>query len=230
MFQSSSNNPCQRITLFAITSEYLSNNMESENRKICGICHDDLKAGDQVGRNGCCSALACLACLWRAANMRMPESRGGMLPAYAKCQLCGEQFDRDPLNDVLPVLGEEEAMPTLFLAADGEEIDVKIPATIVVDEDSTAEAITEEVWHESGNVKVTKNGATWKYSVGTADTFIDEDFSLDGPKLDLVGAMAWGRMMTESLPTEPKITKEEALAGLEEYTIYEWVSESEEDE
>jgi hypothetical protein len=229
MSQSPSNKCCESIALFAITSEYLSAN-ESENRKICGICHDELKAGDQVGRNGCCSALACLACLSRAANKRIPESRGGMLPAYAKCQLCGELFDREPLNECVPVVSEEDAMPDLHLAAGGEEINVKIPAATVVEHDTPVEELTEETWYESGNVRVTKTGGTWTYSVGTVDTFIDEDFPLDGTKLDLAGAMAWGRVMTKDVPTEPKITKEEALAGLEEYTIYEWVSDSDDDE
>jgi hypothetical protein len=226
MSQSPSKNNCESITILAISAEYLSSN-ESENRRICGICHDDLKAGDQVGRNGCCSALACLVCLSRSANMRMPESRGGTMPAYAKCQLCGQLFDRGPLNDRVPFIYKEEAMPDLCIAAGGEQIDVRIPATVVADEDASVEEITEEIWYESGNVRVTKDKGVWTYSVGTVDTFIDEGFMQEpGTKLDLAGVMAWGRSMTKDLPTEPKVTKEEALAGMEEYTIYEWVSDS----
>jgi hypothetical protein len=232
MSQSPSNNPCKSIAVFAISSEYPSNN-ESENRKICGICHDDLKAGDQVGRNGCCSALACLACLSRSANMKMPEARGGMLPPYAKCQLCGELFDREPLNDRVPVVDRvgEETMPDLCVKAGGEEIDVRIPEMMVVGEDEGPDhEITEGICYEEGNLRVTKKDGVWTYSVGMVDTFIDEDFMKDdGTKLDLEGAMAWGRSMTKDLPTQPKVTREEALAGLEEYTYFEWVS-SDEDE
>jgi hypothetical protein len=228
----SSNKPCESITIFTITSEYLSKT-ESENRKICGICHEDLKARDQVGRNGCCSALACLVCLSRAANMKLPESCGGMLPVYAKCQLCAEVFDRQPLNERVPVLGDEEERPDLSIVAGGEEIDVGIQAAHVGTEgtdDAFVEEEIEEIHYESGNVRVTKSDGMWKYSVGTVDTFIDEEFFQREAKLDLTGAMAWGRYMTKDLPTEPNVTREEALDGLKEYTIYEWVSDSDEDE
>jgi len=70
----------------------------------------------------------------------------------------------------------------------------------------------------------------WRYSVGTVDIFIDEGFFQSETRLDLDGAMAWGRCMTKGLPTEPKIGREEALDGVQEYTIYEWVSDSDEDE
>jgi hypothetical protein len=225
----SPNRPCESITLFTITPDYLSNN-ESENRKICGICHEDLKVGDQVGRNGCCSALACLACLSRAANATTPESRGGMLPVHAKCQLCSEPFDRRPLNGRVPVLGDEEEMPDLSLAVGGEGIDVRIAAVPAGTDDTPVEGAVEEVHYESGNVTVTRTGGGWRYSVGTVDIFIDEDFFQSETRLDLNGAMAWGRYMTKGLPTEPNIGREEALNGVQGYTIYEWVSDSDEDE
>jgi hypothetical protein len=154
-----------------------------------------------------------------------------MMPAYAKCQICGELFDREPLNDRVPVICKEEAVPDLCIAAGGEQIDVRIPTTVVVDEDASVEEITEEIWYESGKVRVTKDKGVWTYSVGSVDTFIDEDFMQEpGRKLDFAGVMAWGRSMTKDLPTELKVTKEEVLARMEEYTSYEWVSDSDSDD
>lgn len=229
MSQSHSNNPCEDITIFVITPEYLSGN-ESANRKICGICHEDLQAGDQAGRNGCCSALACLACLSRSANMRMPESRGGILPAYAKCQLCAELFDREPLNDRVPIVGEAGLVPDLNIASDGEQIDVKIQVTAMADDDTPNHEIRPEIWYEDEYVQVTKSNGVWTYSVGTTDVSIDEDFmQQDGTKLDLAGAMFWATSITRDLLTEPRVTKEEALARMSHYTFYEWMS-SDEDE
>jgi hypothetical protein len=60
------------------------------------------------------------------------------------------------------------------------------------------------------------------YSVGIIDPFIDKDFMQnDGAKLDLTSVISWGKLMNKNLLLEPKITKEEALAGMSEYTFYE---------
>lgn len=229
MSPSTSQSPCEKITIFSITSEYLGKN-EGENQTICGICHEDFGVGEQAGRNGCCSALACLGCLSRAANLTVSESRGGMLPVYAKCQLCAAPFDRQPLNDRVPVLRDGDKMPDLSLAHGGEEVDVKVPSIATIGEDLADEETAEETLYQSENIRVTKTAGVWKYSIGTVDTFIDDDFLQDGTKLDLAGAISWGRYMTSNLPTEQKAPRKEACAGSEVYTIYEMVSERDEDE
>ena len=236
---SSSVNPCETITLFTVSPEYLSSNQD-ENRKLCGICLEDFKVGDHAACNGCCQALACLVCLSRSVNMRMPESRGGGLPAWAKCQLCGELFDREPLNNRIPPIlaeNEETTMQGFEMPIGGERLHVWRLVTSTANADSAALAdesdvdeVAEEIEYDDGYIKVTKIDGGWIYAVGTVDTFIDEGFMQDGDaKLDLAGAMAWGRVMTKDLPKERKITQEEALQGLSEYTFYEWVSDSADD-
>jgi hypothetical protein len=152
----------------------------------------------------------------------MPESHGGMLPIYAKCQLCAELSDRRPLNERVTVLGDEEEMSNLSIAAGGEEIDVRIQAAHVGKDGTSVEEVTEEIYYDCRSLRVAKSGGVWKYSVGTVNTFIDEDFFQSGTELDLAGAMTWGRYMTKDLPTEPNITREEVLDGMQEYIIFEW--------
>ena len=120
----------------------------------------------------------------------------------------------------------------------GERLHAWRLVTSTADADSTAFAdeldvdeVAGEIEYDDGYIKVTKTDGGWIYGVGAGDTFIDDGFMQDGDaKLDPAGAMAWGRLMTKELPKERKITQEEALQGLSEYTFYEWVSDSDYDD
>ena len=88
-----------------------------------------------------------LGLLSRSANV-MPENRGSMLPTWAKCQIRGESFNRVPLNDRGPVVGEGQEMPTLAIAVGGEEVDFKVLATAKINDDLLNEVVGYDISQE----------------------------------------------------------------------------------
>jgi hypothetical protein len=123
-------------------------------------------------------------------------------------------------------------VPAIKMLSASKEIDVSLPPSAPHGPRLVSE-IPEVVLFNDGIEKLTKCGGTYIYTTQFHDYFIDEDFYfIEGQTLDLNGALGWGRWVARNgVPKESRATREEALAGVREFTYFEYDDDvSEEDE